>query len=252
MIQLYGFVCGRLTAPMGAFLEGAEGTMVDLPVPAYLIFHDKGTAVFDTGLHLTAQSDPAAAFGAFLAGVFEPRFAPGDELAARLGALGHEPARIDVLINSHLHFDHCGGNAQVPNATLVVQRREWEAAQDSDLGARNGFDARNHDLGHRLQLVDGEYDLFGDGSAVLFPTYGHTPGHQSLRLRGAAGETVLTADCCYFHSVLDSLHLPPFGHDKPAQKEAIGRLKALRDRGAHLVFGHDPAQWPEDAPRRLA
>ena len=63
---------------------------------------------------------------------------------------------------------------------------------------RRGFNPRDFDLGHKLRLVDGEHDVFGDGSVVCLPTHGHTPGHQSLRLRLDGGEIVLAADARYF------------------------------------------------------
>ena len=64
---------------------------------------------------------------------------------------------------------------------------------DPEIAARRGFDRRDFDLGHKLRLVDGEHDLFGDGSVVLLPTYGHTPGHQSMRLQLASADIVLAA-----------------------------------------------------------
>src|SRR6266851_5406280 len=115
-------------------------------------------------------------------------YRPGEEIGARLAALGRDPAKIDLIINSHFHFDHVGGNAQVPNATMIVQRREWDAGMDPDSAVRRGFNPRDFDLGHKLRLVDGEHDVFGDGSVVCLPTHGHTPGHQSLRLRLDSGE----------------------------------------------------------------
>ena len=81
---------------------------------------------------------------------------------------------------------------------MLVQRREWEAGMDPDSAARRGFNRRDFDLGHKLRLLDGEHDVFGDGSVLCLPTYGHTPGHQSLRLRLDRGEVVLAADACYF------------------------------------------------------
>ena len=80
-----------------------------------------------------------------------------------------------------------GGNADLPNAKLVLQRREWEAASDPEQVRRNGYNRADFDLGQQLQLIDGEHDLFGDGSVVCIPTYGHTAGHQSLRVQSEAG-----------------------------------------------------------------
>ena len=81
-VRLTAFACGWLTGPMGGFLRGEEGRL-RVPVPAYLIEHPRGTAVFDTGLHPATQHDPDAWLGG-LAKIFDVEFAPGEELAARL------------------------------------------------------------------------------------------------------------------------------------------------------------------------
>jgi glyoxylase-like metal-dependent hydrolase (beta-lactamase superfamily II) len=146
------------------------------------------------------------------------------------------------LINSHFHFDHVGGNALIPNATMLVQRREWDAGMDAD-AARHGYNPRDFDLGHKLRLVDGEHDVFGDGSVVCLPTHGHTAGHQSLRLRLAGGEVVLAADACYFCRTLRERRLPRHVHDGEAMLASLDRLEALERGGARIFFGHDPDFW---------
>jgi N-acyl homoserine lactone hydrolase len=246
-LSVYAFTCGWLAGDLGYLMEGGAGR-VDLPIPSYLIEHPKGSVLFDTGMHPDCQRDPSGRVGARIAGLFEFRYRPGEEIAARLQAIGRDPARIDLIVNSHFHFDHVGGNALVPNATMVVQRREWEAGIDPDIAAKRGFDRRDFDLGHKRVLLDGEHDLFGDGSVVCLPTYGHTPGHQSLKLRLAAGEIVLAADSCYFCRTLRERRLPRFAHDKEAMRESLDRLARLEAAGARIFFGHDGEFW-RDVPQ---
>lgn len=241
-LRLYAFTLGHLRGPLAHLLEGGEGE-IELPIPAYLIEHPKGTALFDTGMHVDCQHDPAGRLGPRLAGLFHFDYHPGEEVGARLRAIGRDPERIDLVVNSHFHFDHVGGNAQIPNATMVVQEREWQAGTDPELAAKRGFDRRDFDLGHKLRLVSGEHDLFGDGSAVLLPTYGHTPGHQSLKLRLDTGDIVLAADSCYFCRTLRERRLPRFAYDKEAMHHSLDRLAALEAQGARIFFGHDPEFW---------
>ena len=252
-LRVFALTCGHLTGELGHLMEGGEGR-IRLPIPAYLIEHPKGTALFDTGMHPDCQHDPAARLGARLTDLFEFDYQPGEEISARLMALGRDPARIDLIINSHFHFDHVGGNAQIPNATLLVQRREWDAGMDPDSAARRGFNPRDFDLGHKLRLVDGEHDVFGDGAVVCLPTHGHTPGHQSLKLRLDGGDVVLAADSCYFCRTLRERRLPRFAHDKEAMLVALDRLAALEAAGARIFFGHDPEFWRTvpQAPAALA
>jgi hypothetical protein len=87
---------------------------------------------------------------------------------------------------------------------------------DPDTAARRGFNRRDFDVGHKLRLVDGEHDVFGDGSVVCLPTHGHTPGHQSLRLCFDYGEIVLAADACYFCQTLRERRLPRNMYDRDA------------------------------------
>ncbi|HEV2301735.1 MAG TPA: N-acyl homoserine lactonase family protein [Stellaceae bacterium] len=241
-LAVFALSCGHLEGELGYLMEGGEGR-VRLPIPAYLIEHPKGRVLFDAGMHIDCQRDPAGRLGARLMSLFDFDYRAGEEVGARLAALGRDPAEIDILINSHLHFDHVGGNAQIPNATMLVQRAEWEAGIDPDIAARRGFDRRDFDLGHKRKLIDGEYDVFGDGAVVCLPTYGHTPGHQSLKLRLDGGDIVLAADSCYFCRTLEERRLPRFAHDKAAMLVSLERLARLQAGGARIFFGHDIEFW---------
>jgi glyoxylase-like metal-dependent hydrolase (beta-lactamase superfamily II) len=242
-IRLFAFACGWLTGPMDGFLAGEEGRL-RVPVPCYLIDHPRGKVLFDSGLHRDTQHDPAARIGP-AAQIFDVHYAAGEDVAARLATLDVDVRDIRYLINSHLHFDHAGGNAAIPDAELVVQRAEWEAGYDDDLRRQNYFNPLDYDLGHKTLIVDGEHDLFGDGSVVCVPTYGHTPGHQSLRVRLDSGDVVLAADACYLRRTLEDLHLPSIAYDREGMLASLRRLRSLRDAGARIFYGHDPELWEQ-------
>jgi N-acyl homoserine lactone hydrolase len=78
---------------------------------------------------------------------------------------------------------------------------------------------------------------------VCLPTHGHTPGHQSLRLRLDGGEIVLAADACYFCRTLRERGLPRYVYDRAAMFASLDRLEALERGGARIFFGHDPEFW---------
>jgi len=239
--------CGRLTGDLAMFESGAEGS-VTLPVNAWLVRHPKGTVLFDTGMPTSFidGSERTRRIEAFLT----IDFGDGDRVDTQLEGQDQDPGRIAFVVVSHLHFDHVGGLAMIPNATLVIQRQEWEAglaaAAGDTLHLREDFD-----LGHPLLLVDGEHDLFGDGAVVCVPTPGHTAGHQSLKVRLAdGGDVVFTADCCYFARTLDSGVLPTFGHDLEQQGRSLANLRRLRDGGATIIPGHD-IDWVTRTPRTI-
>jgi N-acyl homoserine lactone hydrolase len=236
-------ICGWLEMELRSILAKQPGR-VNIPIPSFLIDHPKGRVIFDTGLHRELQTS-SARIGE-LANLFQVHYQPGEELGARLRAHQIDPERIDYMINSHLHFDHVGGNADLPNAKMIIQRHEWDAAADPELVRRNGYNRADFDLGHQLQLIDGEHDLFGDGTVVCIPTYGHTAGHQSLRVRLDHADVVLTADSCYMRKVLEEMVLPPFAYDFDAMRVVIERYRAMERAGARLIFGHDPGQWRPD------
>ncbi len=240
-VRLFAMTCGWLTMPMRVVLDGEEGEL-RMPVPCYLINHPKGQVLFDSGLH-TDMQDPAEGRAAMLAKRFKSEFKAGEDLGARLERCDVDVNRVRYLVNSHLHFDHAGGNHQVKNAQLVIQGLEWQAGHDPDLMQANGYMAEDYDHGHDLKLVDGEHDLFGDGSVICVPTYGHTPGHQSLKVRLGSGDVLLAGDACYLRQTLENLHLPRVVHDRDAMLESLGRIKALQQAGARIFYGHDAEFW---------
>lgn len=238
-ITLFAFNCGWFQCKAGFFMEGSDDqTYVRSPVPAYLIQHPKGLILFDTGLGERNRRDienrlPAQKFGLEM---FE-----GMDIAARLRSIDVDPAKIDWIIASHLHNDHCGGMMFIPNATIIVQSKEWAAAQACD--DPYVYNRIDFDTGHKVRAIDGELDLFGDGSITIFPTYGHTPGHQSARVKLASGDVILAADCCYLERSLDEMRLPGFTHDKEVALQTLHHLATERRKGARIFFGHDAHFW---------
>ena len=240
---LYAMTCGRLGGRMKDLIEGGEGS-ADLPIPSYLIEHPKGRVLFDTGMHPQCRCDAAGRLGERTARLFDfSRYGAEDDVKSRLESIDRDPGKIDFIVNSHLHFDHAGGNELVPNATLVVQKAEWQAAQSEEMAAKVGIYRADVDHGHPVRQVEGEHDLFGDGSVICIPTPGHTPGHQSLKVRTARGDAVLTGDACYFCRTLRERRLPRFVFDREAMLASLDRLEALEKGGAKLFFGHDADTW---------
>ena len=240
-VQLFAFTCGHVTSDAERFLDGKSGKLT-VPVPAYLIVHEQGRVLFDTGLNLAIRQDKARLLGPD-AENWEIDYPQGADIASQLARLDIAPSDIRCVVNSHLHYDHCGGNAHFPKATLVVHAKEWRAAHRDNTQAAGIYNPRDFDHMTMVREVDGELDLFGDGSVVVFPTPGHTPGHQSLRLKLASGTVVLAADCCYLKQTLDTSHLPRFAYNREQMLESLDLLRNLQSDGARIFFGHDPEFW---------
>ncbi len=232
-------------------LAGKEGK-IRIPVPAYLIDHPRGMVLFDTGLHPDCQHDAPGRIGA-MADLFSVHFRKGEDISSRLEQLDVDATRIEYLVNSHLHFDHTGGNELVPNAKIIIQAREWEAGHTPELMKANAYHLADYGHGHLVHTVNGEHDLFGDGRIVTIPTFGHTPGHQSLKVRLDSGDIILTADACYLRETLTNLHLPHLVYDRMQMINSLLLLRKLERGGARLFYGHDPQFWAQvpQAPREI-
>jgi len=237
-----------------------------LPINVYVIEHEHGLILFDTGQDRAAVTDPAYYPGGFTGFIYR-RFArfnlgPDDTLAARLATLGYDASDVRTAVFSHLHPDHAGGVACLRHADLVVSDHEWEAliARDANM---NGL-MRNHvDLpGLRWRRITPQptsddslapftdaHDLLGDGTLTLLPTPGHTPGSLSLLVRRPGSVPLLmVGDVTYDVHLLDEGHLPGVGIRRQ-MKEATDKILELRTTHPDLVIlpAHDP-----DAANRLA
>jgi N-acyl homoserine lactone hydrolase len=220
-------------------ISGEEGTL-RIPIPAYLIEHAGSMILFDTGLPPELR-DKHSQRAIDLAPFFSCDLPEGSNLAERLHSCGIDPSDVDMVVLSHMHFDHVGGSSLVPDAELVIQRAEWEAA----LADAEQYMRADVDVDRPRRLLDGDWDIFDDGRVVVTSTVGHTAGHQSLRIiTDDAREIILCGDACYLRRSLETRSLPPSSFDAAAQLAGLKWLDEREHTGAHLVFGHDPSQWP--------
>lgn len=237
-VELVPLECGWIRQARSILEAGAPEEEIETPVPAWLVRHPRETLLFDAGLHPGLARSPESL--GRLASLFTPILEEGGSIRGRLQQAGVDPDAALTVILSHCHFDHVGGLCELPNARLLVQRTEWEAALPGD---GLGYDPALYDLGHDVTTVDGDFDLFGDGAITCIPTPGHSAGHQSLRVATANGPILVAADACYFARTLDGGALPSFGYDREAQRRSLGRLRAERSAGARVIPGHDPEVW---------
>ncbi len=241
-IRLFGCVCGHYHSPAAAL--GMPGDRATVPLPFYVIEHPDGVALFDCGLHADLGGPGDTYLEALRAHDIDVTAGPGDTLTHHLERLDIDPTRVAWVVLSHLHFDHAGGLHQVPNATIVVQGREWAAGFEREVARRHHLSRRFFDLGHKVRQIEGEHDLFGDGSVTCIPSFGHTPGHQSLRVRSTSGDHILVGDACYNHEVAQARHYPVATDPRRTEmNRSLDELMARRSPETMMVYGHDPAQW---------
>jgi N-acyl homoserine lactone hydrolase len=240
-MKLHAFPAGGEIADMSVFspFHPEIGTKVEIPYFVYLIEHPQGNVLFDSGGHPDLIDKPDEYLGP-AAEAFEVTMKPGDDVVSRLATIGISPADVGHVAHSHLHYDHAGGVQFFPDATFYIQERElqfayWPPVYQREIYLKADFD---HDV-NWLEL-EGEHDIFGDGKLVLFPTPGHTAGHQSLLVRLDSGPVILVADASYGPYNIDNDELPGLLWSPDAMVSSWRRIRALaRKENARLIFTHD-------------
>lgn len=236
--KLYVFDCG--TAGMDSLamfnLKPEESNVRELFVPCYLIRHEKGLLFFDAGL-------PKA-----IADAGGPVTSPGSTvkydrwIIDQLAQMGIKPADITFTAFSHLHFDHAGAANDVAEGTVLMQQAEWDAAFEP---GREHVDPRLFEglKQAKLQLLNGDHDVFGDGSVRLVYTPGHTPGHQSLLVvLENTGPIMLSGDLYHTQANRELRRVPTFNFDAQQTLASMDKMdKLLAQTGATLWIEHDKA-----------
>jgi len=212
------------------------GTPVRIPSYGLLIEHDDGLFVFDTGFDLDHTNAVLP---------FElPEQTPEQTIPAQLRACGVEPDDITTLVNSHLHFDHVGGNKHLPEATVVVHERELEQGRNCQPFERFGYSDRSWDYdGASFRTIAGDTELAR--GLWLFETPGHTIGHYSLLVTPDSGRPMVFAfDVVYTSEALEKGVQPGFHYDPVAGVTSIERVKQVAaENEAEIFFSHDMDAW---------
>lgn len=241
-LRVYIMDCGTIdVSDVSVFSPGVDKDVKKtLTDSCYLVAHPKGLLMWDTGL-----SDEIAAMpeGKKLGPVFQGRLKT--PVAAQIKEIGYAPSDVNFLGISHMHFDHTGNVGLFPKATLLMQKEEYASAFGAD-AAKFGNDVKNYPtLGaNPVTQLEGDHDVFGDGSVVIKRMVGHTPGHQSLFLKlKKTGNVVLSGDLAHFTKNWENRRVPGFNFNKEQSLKSMEDMAAfLKANKAVLWIQHDLEQ----------
>ena len=241
-IRLYTLDCGRAELKdMGFFSDtgeysGQPGTIV---VPCFLIRHPKGILLWDTGMgDKLVEKKEGIDFGAIHVFV-------SVTLIDQLKQLGLTPADVTHMAFSHFHFDHTGNANLFPSSTWILNQTElnWalgNSKPDSvDLSPISGYKTA------KTKMIDGDYDVFGDGSVRILKAPGHTPGHQVLELQlKKTGTVILSGDLYHLRENYTHRRVPDFNFNRADTLASMDRIeKIIQNTKARLVVQHDPGDF---------
>jgi len=217
-IKMYAFSSGALTIGKGALVNGAPmEPQIQVPVGFYVIKHPKGNVLFDTGNNDKIITDPSY-WGAFF-GALKPVNTPDVAIDVQLKKIGLTPDDITYVVPSHLHLDHGGNVGKFPKSTIVVQKSEIQNAFWPEPGTGGPYmigdvlplRSANTDMPNAFKMMqlNGDLDLFGDGTLVVRRWVAHTPGSQMMTVHlKKTGMVILTGDNVYMRENVDK-NIPP-------------------------------------------
>jgi N-acyl homoserine lactone hydrolase len=241
--RLWALEGARLTLDRADMLDGATPGPVELVVPSFLVEHDEGLVLVDTGLAPEAADDPVGTYGEIGEKV---RMTPAQRLDRQLGAIGVDPGDVTHVVLSHVHFDHTGGLRHVPHARFLLGTGDRGAVDgsDDDVAALARVEDLDPVRDANWTFVDGDLDLFGDGAVVMLAMPGHTPGNTSLLVRLPSGPLLLAGDTAHLHEALE--RPAPMAADT-VRRDALASLQRLiglsQTHDAAVWVTHDPEDW---------
>jgi glyoxylase-like metal-dependent hydrolase (beta-lactamase superfamily II) len=207
----------------------------------YLIRHRAGWMLWDSGNAdriATMPNGLANPRGTLTAYMKKP-------LAESLKEIGVMPEDIAHFAMSHSHGDHSGNAGLFTRSTIYMQTAEYDAIYGPE-PQKLGIPPANFANLRAAKIVklDGDQDVFGDGSVVIKPTPGHSPGHQSLFVQlPKTGPVLLSGDFVHLRSNWEARRVPSFNYDIEQSVRSVNEMDAfIKTTGAQLWINHDSEQ----------
>ena len=242
-LRLYVLDCGHATfKDMGGFSDTGEydGVAGEIAAPCFLIRHSKGNLLWDAGLgdHYNYPKEGSDA-------------APGVHvtvpvtLLAQLKSLDLTPKDINFIAFSHLHWDHTGNANEFPDAVWIMNKTELAAALTLPPPGGVLPDTWSVYKNAKTETIEGDYDVFGDGTVMILRTPGHTPGHQVLKLKlQKSGTVILSGDLYHLQANRTFKRVPVYNVSRADTLASMSRVETIiKNTHARLIVQHDPNEF---------
>jgi len=230
--------CGYEVSDKGALtLNKDVGKNVKIPYHAWLIEDPKHTIMVDTCVSVRwreVHPEP-------LVKAYPPHLEHDERLDTLLAKVGFNKSDVDIVINTHLHYDHCGNNEMFPQARFLVNENELRHAKNPGWWDAAGYvQALFNVPGLKYKTVKGTMKVTPGVSII--PTTGHSPGHQSVLVQlEKTGLLVIGGDAIYLRENLEIPILPGIYWNAEKYANSMKKLKQLVDvRKATLLLSHSP------------
>jgi len=161
-----------------------------------------------------------------------------ENLKSQLAQHDLRPEDIDIIVNTHLHFDHCGNNALFPNAKFIVQADEFRYAFAPDRFQQAAYIRELFDVEVDYELVHGKHQITDD--VFVVPTPGHSIGHQSIIIRTGENNCVYCGDAAPIKENLERRNIPGVLYCAHKALESIDRLRTIKN--PVYIYSHDNEQ----------
>jgi N-acyl homoserine lactone hydrolase len=221
------------------------GRSIEFSSTCWLIEHGNEWLLWDTGVPESALNDPKGWSTLPKLIVYHL----DKTITAQLAEIGLKATDITYVAISHTHGDHIGNMGLFQNSTVLMQRAEyaWISSPDGPNDNVNQLKALARKLlgtPKHLRLLDGDTDVFGDGSVTLVSTPGHTPGSQSLMVNlKNSGFIILSGDVVHLEENFEKDTVPSLNTDKAASIASMERIKRMMAAyKAKLLINHDKAE----------
>lgn len=230
-LSLWRLDCGTIDVDLAPFSDTGlyVGEKRTLAASCYLVKSGDRYLLWDTGLDGALAGKPKDENGSLLK----------EKIVAQLARIGVKPVDVTYLGLSHYHYDHTGQVMDFPDATLLTGKGDWEVIKVwKPAQARFGHWLTG---GGKVEQIEGDKDVFGDGRVTILTMPGHTEGHQALLVRLASGPVLISGDQYHFTENRKVGGVPSFNVDRADTLASHDRFeKLVANLGAKVIIQHEP------------